>query len=85
MTEREHHEFQRAKLIVERVHRKLGLPRQYLARDWKRDQELMRDLARRKRELRRQEQAQVAQFESWRHGQPVVEIGAEAPEEQRAS
>ena len=86
MTKREHHEFQRAKLIVERVFRRLGVEYRYLARDWKRDEELLRESVWRKRVLRQREAELVAVFEGWRHGQPVVGTEAEAPEEQeRAS
>jgi hypothetical protein len=85
MTEREHREFVAAKRVIERVHQRLGIPRQYLSRDWLKDQELIRDSSRRKQVLRRQEQAQVAQFESWRRGQPVPAAEAEAEEQERAS
>jgi Ni/Co efflux regulator RcnB len=83
MTRREHEQFVVAKRIIEAVHRRLGVEYRYLARDWVRDQRLMRESVRRKRELRQQEQAQVAQFESWRRGQPVPIAEPEAPEEQR--
>jgi hypothetical protein len=77
MTQREHREFMVAKRIIERVHhRVVGTPRQYLSRDWIKDQELLRDSIRRK-------QALVVMFESWHHGQPVLAAEPEATEEQR--
>lgn len=85
MTRDEHLEFMVAKRIIERVHHRLGIPRQYLSRDWIKDRQLLRDSSRRKQALRQEEQALVVMFESWRHGQPVVAAEAEASEEQRAS
>jgi hypothetical protein len=83
MTKREHLEFAATKVIVERVHRRLNIPRQYLSRDWKKDEELLRESVWRKQVLWRQEAERIAMFESWQHGRQVVEIEAEAPQEER--
>jgi len=87
VTKREHHEFIATKAVIERVHRRLGIPRQYLSRDWQRDEKLLRESISRKQALRQEEQALVATFEGWRHGRPVVVADAEPPKEkqQRAS
>jgi Ni/Co efflux regulator RcnB len=83
MTKSEHREFVVAKRIIEAVHRSVGIPRQYLSRDWIRDQKLIRESSRRKQALRQEEQALVVMFESWRHGQPVPAVEAEPPQEER--
>jgi hypothetical protein len=83
VTKREHTEFMAAKRVIERVHRRLGIKREYLARDWVRDEQFLRDSARRKRELRRQEAELIAVFESSQHGRPVLAEPPELSQEER--
>ena len=68
MTTKEQREFETARLIVERVRQRLGIPRDYRLRDWISDQQALRDSVRRKQALREAEAARIAQFDAWRHG-----------------
>lgn len=78
MTRREHFEFQRTKLIVEHVHQRIGMECRYLARDWIKDEQAMRESVRTKQALRERDAAPVANFESWQHGQPVLSPEAQS-------
>jgi len=73
VTKREHDEFQETRVVVERVHKRVGIQRgPYRVHDWNRDEQALRDSVRRKQELRQREAVQIAAFESWRHGSKLV-------------
>jgi hypothetical protein len=66
-------DFCEAKVVIERCHAAVGLPRHYLLRHYLADLRLLRKSSQRKRRLQRAERAQIAEFESWRHGELVRE------------
>jgi len=72
MTTKEQAEYTQTKLVIEAVHRRLGVQREYRLRDFHRDEQLLRESVRRKRELRDRETAQIAAFERWWHGQKLA-------------
>ena len=72
MTVHEQAEYTQAKLVIEAVRKRIGLPRTYERRDWLRDEELLRASIHRKDELRRREAEMIAQLERWRHGEKLA-------------
>jgi hypothetical protein len=83
MTKREHEQFMVAKRAIEAVHRRLGIKREYVAREWQRDEKFLRESIWRKQVLRRQEAERIAIFEGWQHGSEVPSVEAEPPQEER--
>jgi hypothetical protein len=67
----DHQAFYAARTIILRVHERIGLPCQYRRGDFRADQKLIEERSAAMRRRQREEEARIAMFESWRHGELV--------------